>query len=532
MGMRMLPYNVDAEMGILGSILIDPDALELVSGFLLPEDFYRDAHRVMYETILHLSDRQIKADFLTLCDELERRKKLEQVGGASYITSLINQVPTSGNIVYYGRIVERTGALRRLIQAAGEIAALGYEEEEDVSVVLEQAEQKIFQISQRYLLAQRADVGMSELMASSMITLGQRYENRGIVVGVPSGFGDLDRLTGGFQKADLIILAARPSVGKTALALNIAYKAAAAPFHRKIGIFSLEMSDEQLGGRLIAKASGIEQQKLRTGMLDDEDWEPLVHAMEHLSSLNVRIDATPGISMQQLRSRARRWVSEHGIELIMIDYLQLITTGQTMKTENRQLEVSMISRELKNMARELNIPVIALAQLSRAVETRQVKIPQLSDLRESGSIEADADMVMFLYRDEIYNPETERKNQLDIIIAKHRSGPLGEVTLTFDKALASFSPLEPPLYVEVEDGVYEEYRGETHEEEEEDDPEHPTDPDILKVFEELDALDILDRSNTSADSADSNHISLDQAWLFNDNQKIVDIPDWDDETPE
>jgi replicative DNA helicase len=438
---KLLPQNIDAECGVLGSLIIDPEALNHIVGFLRPEDFYRDAHRTLYEAILALHNRGAVADFITICDELEQRNKLENVGGASYITSLINQVPTSGNVEYYAHIVERTSVLRQLIHSAGKIAALAYEEGVDVSVALEQAEHIIFEISQRYLLSASSDIGMQELMTQYMESLSKLYENRGCVVGVPTGYRDLDRLLGGFQRSDLDILAARTSVGKTALAVNIAYNAALR-YKRKVGIFSLEMSSKQLAQRFVALDSSIEQQRLRTGFLQDEDWDPLVETIGQLAELGIRIDDTAGISLTQMRSRARRWVAEYGIELIIVDYLQFITPSESRKYENRQQEVSAITRGLKNLARELNVPVLALAQLSRALESRQSKVPQLSDLRESGEIEQTADVVMLIYRDEVYNPETERPNQADIYVAKQRNGPIGQVVLHFNQAQSRFSNLD------------------------------------------------------------------------------------------
>lgn len=444
---KLLPQNIEAERGVLGSMIIDPEAIDQVIGFVQADDFYRDAHRTIYEVIVALVTRNERADFITICDELERRNNLEDVGGASYVTSLINQVPTSGNAEYYGRIVERTSVLRRLISAAGRIAAIAYDEVE-VRTALERAEREIFDISARYLLAQSGDIGMSELMAQYFQLLDERYERRGAIVGVPTGFADLDRLLGGLQRSDLDILAARPGVGKTTCAINIAYNAALR-FKRRVGIFSLEMSKEQLAQKFVALDSKVEQQRLRTGLFQDDDWTSLVATIGTLTELGIRIDDTAGMTLMQMRSRARRWVAEYGIELIIIDYLQLIGSDTTRKYENRQVEVSALSAALKNLARELNIPVLALAQLSRAVEGRQVKIPQLSDLRESGSIENEADVVMFIYRDEVYNPQTERKNQADIIVAKHRNGPVGEVALYCNQAQSRFDNLDVAL---LEDG--------------------------------------------------------------------------------
>lgn len=439
---KLLPQNIDAECGVLGSLIIDPEALDSVLGFLRADDFYRDAHRTIYEAVQALSSRGVAADFITLCDELESRNKLESVGGASYLTSLINLVPTSGNVVYYGRIVQRTGVLRRLVNAAGRIAAIAYDyTAEDPAAALEEAERIIFDISQPYLLSTSSDIGMAELMTLYMRTLDERFQNRGRTVGVPTGYRDLDRLLGGLQRSDLDVLAARPSLGKTALALNMAYNAAV-KFQRNVGIFSLEMSREQLAQRFVALDSGVEQQRLRTGRLEDEDWEPLVATVDRLAELGIRIDDTPAMSLMQMRSRARRWIAEYGIELLIVDYLQLMTIGENRKFENRQQEVSAITRGLKNLARELNVPVLALAQLSRALEGRQSKVPQLSDLRESGEIEQAADVVMFIYRDEVYNPETERRNQADIIVAKQRNGPVDTVSLYCNLTQSRFANLD------------------------------------------------------------------------------------------
>src|SRR6266487_3485982 len=398
-----MPNTIEAEQGVLGSLLIDPEALDQVIGFLR---------------------------------------------------------------VYYVRIVERTGVLRQLIRVTGEIAALAYEET-DAALALEQAERLIFDLSQRFLLAASTDVGMNELMAQSMEALQRRYENRGRVVGVPTGYSDLDALLGGLQRSDLDILAARTNVGKTALALNVAYNAALQGYN--VGIFSLEMSREQLAQRFIAMDSGVEQQKLRTGRIEDEDWPQLVEALERLEALGIRIDDTAGISLLQMRSRARRWMIDYGIKLIIVDYLQMVTTGENRKYENRQQEVSAVSRGLKNLARELNVAVLALAQLSRAVEGRQSKVPQLSDLRESGSIEMEADAVMFLYRDELYDPQTERKNQADVIVAKQRNGPQGSVVLYFQQARQRFRNLDMMVEPDGEEIVFaaeEEEGGEANDEEE------------------------------------------------------------------
>jgi replicative DNA helicase len=436
---KLLPQNIEAECGVLGSIIIDPEAIVQVSDFLHADDFYRDAHHTIYEVILQLYEEHEPADFITICDELERRNKLEEVGGASYITSLINQVPTSGNVEFYARIVERTAILRRLIHAAGQIAAIAYEEG-DADIALDKAEQLIFNISQRHARSDFAH--MRDVLAEYMNKLDQLHERRGTIVGVPTGFTDLDRITGGLQKSDLIVLAARPGIGKSSLALSLAHNTAL-KYHNSIALFSLEMSKDQLAQRLLSMDARIDQQRLRTGIIEEDEWDRIVFAMDTLSESNIWIDDTAGISTLEMRSKARRLHAEHGIDLIIVDYLQLMqATIGGKRNENRVQEISEISRSLKGLARELNVPVLALAQLSRAVESRQSKVPQLSDLRESGSIEQDSDIVMFIYRDDLYNQESERKNIADIIIAKHRNGPVGEISLYFQASQTRFRDLE------------------------------------------------------------------------------------------
>ncbi len=396
---KLLPQNIEAECGVLGSIIIDPEAIVQVADFLHPDDFYRDAHRSIYEVILHLYEQHEPADFITICDELERRNRLEEVGGASYITSLINQVPTSGNVEYYGRIVERTSILRRLIHAAGQIAAIAYEEG-DADVALDRAEQLIFSISQKHA---RSDFSqLRDILSEYMDKLDHLHERRGTIVGVPTGFTDLDRLTGGLQKSDLIILAARPAVGKTSLSLSLAHNAAV-KYRQSIAIFSLEMSKEQLVQRLLSMDAGIDQHRLRTGWIEDDEWDRIVYSMGTLSEANIWIDDTAGISTVEMRSKARRLHAQHHIDLIIVDYLQLMqATIGNKRNENRVQEISEVSRSLKALARELDIPVLALAQLSRAVESRQSKVPQLSDLRESGCLTGDTPI--YLPDKGIYRP--------------------------------------------------------------------------------------------------------------------------------
>src|SRR5438445_4714313 len=437
---KLLPQSIEAECGVLGSIIIDPEAIVQVADFLHPDDFYRDAHRTIYEVILQLYEQREAADFITICDELERRNKLEDVGGASYITSLINLVPTSGNVEYYGRIVERNAILRRLIEAAGQIAAVAYQEE-DADVALDKAEQLIFNISQRHA---RSDFALlRDILSAYMNKLDQLHERRGTIVGVPTGFADLDHLTGGLQKSDLIILAARPAVDKSSMALTMAHNTAV-KHQRSVAIFSLEMSKEQLVQRLLSMDAAIDQQRLRTGWIEGDEWERIVYAMGTLSEANIWIDDTAGISTVEMRSKARRLHAERNIDLIIVDYLQLMQSmsGSGKRNENRVQEISEISRNLKSLARELNVPVLALAQLSRAAESRQSKVPQLSDLPDTASIEQDSDIVMFIYRNYVYNSESERKNIADIIVAKHRNGPVGEVSLYFQANQTRFRDLE------------------------------------------------------------------------------------------
>lgn len=436
---KLLPQNIEAECGVLGSIIIDPEAVVQVADFLHPDDFYRDAHRTIYSIVIQLYEQREPADFITLCDELEGLNKLEEIGGAGYITSLINQVPTSANVEYYGRIVERTAVLRRLIHAAGQIAALAYEEP-DANVAMDKSEQLIFGITQRH--ARSSFSAMKDLLSNYMEKLDLLHQRRGTIVGVPTGFKDLDHLTGGLQRSDLIILAARPAVGKTSLCLSVAHNSAIR-YNQSIALFSLEMSKEQLVQRLLSMDAGIDQQRLRNGWIEDDEWARIVDAMGTLSNAKIWIDDTAGISTMEMRSKARRLQAEQGIDMIIVDYLQLMQSSVAGKrNDNRVQEVSEISRNLKGLARELNVPVLALAQLSRTVESRQSKVPQLSDLRESGSIEQDADVVMFIYRDDVYNPDSERKNIADIIIAKHRNGPVGEVSLYFQPSQTRFHDLE------------------------------------------------------------------------------------------
>jgi replicative DNA helicase len=435
---RMLPQSIEAECGVLGSILIDPEAIVQIADFLHPEDFYRDAHQTLYEVILHLYEAHEPADFITICDELERRGKLESAGGAAYITSLINGVPTSGNVEYYGHIVAQKALYRRLIHACGEIAAVAYQEEENA---LEQAEQAIFTLGAASAPRGEATT-LAQVMTECMQRLDTVHSQSSDVIGTPTGFRALDVPLGGLQPSDLIIVAARPGMGKTAFALNIA--AHAAEHQMNVGVFSLEMSRQQLGLRLLAQIAQIDQQRLRMGWVHDDEWEHLIEQTQRLSEAPIWIDDTPGLSVTTLRSKARRLHAQHPLGLLIVDYLQLMHAMiDGKRPQNREQEVTEISRGLKSLAKELNVPVLALAQLSRAVEGRASKIPQLSDLRESGSQEQDADVVLFIYREEMYAPENlEAKGTADIIIAKQRNGPVGTIRLGFEASQTRFYPLE------------------------------------------------------------------------------------------
>lgn len=434
---KTIPANPEAEEAVLGSLLIDPDAVLKVASFLAPEDFYREKNAWIYRAILDLHERREPADFVTLVDELERRNILHEVGGAAYITSLINSVPSAVYVEHYGHIVERTATLRRLIDAAGQIAALAYEEAEDVNEVVDRAEQLIFNVSERRIRRDLRPVG--QVMHQVVDRIEYLHRHQGEVLGVPSGFTKLDRLLGGFQKSDLIIVAARPSVGKTSLAMNFALNAAR-KYRKVVAFFSLEMSAEQLVQRLLAMETGIDQQRLRRGEIADHEWDMLMAAAGELSNTMLFIDDTPAMSALELRTKARRLQAEHGLDLMVVDYLQLMR-GEG-RSENRVQEISYISRSLKSLARELEVPLIALSQLSRAVEARSDHKPQLSDLRESGAIEQDSDVVMFIYREDMVKENSEKKNIADIIVAKHRNGPTDTVPLYFRKELTKFENLE------------------------------------------------------------------------------------------
>ena len=434
---RLPPQNLDAEQSVLGSLLIDPDAIIKVASFLRTDDFYRETHQLIFRAILALHERREPADFVTVVDELERREQLELIGGPAYLTSLIGLVPTSVHVEHYGHIIERTAIMRRLIEAAGQIAALAYEDREEVDEVIDQAERLLFDVSHRRVSKSLVPIG--ELIQSYYDHVDFMMKHQDQTLGVPTGFDDLDHLLGGLQPSDLIIIAARPGVGKTSLAVAVAANAALKD-HAVVAMFTLEMSGEQLVQRMISSHTGIDSQRLRLGRIEDIEWDQFTHMAGVLSETAIFIDDTPSPSPMEIRTKARRLAAEYSLDLIVIDYLQLMQGGDR-RSENRVQEISYISRALKGLARELNVPVVALSQLSRAVESRQDKHPVLSDLRESGSIEQDADIVMFIYRDELYDENTTRAHLADIIVAKHRNGPTDTITLQFDPAHTRFGDL-------------------------------------------------------------------------------------------
>jgi replicative DNA helicase len=440
---RMTPSNVEAEEAVLGSILINPEALFDVATFLKAEDFFLVKNGWVWDSIMALHERREPIDFLTVTDELERQGRLQEVGGPVYISQLMDTVPSSIHAEAYGRIVEQTALRRRLLGAASEVAQLAYDEKENIELVLDRAEQALFSVSERRLT--RDVQPIKDIVTRYYDHIQELSERDDALLGVPTGFGLIDKLLGGLQRSDLIIVAGRPGMGKTGLMLNIALTAARR--HRKrVALFSLEMSDEQLVGRLVAAETGIDSQRLRRGALTQSEWHLFAEATGRLGETMIFIDDTPSITPLQLRTKCRRLYAEYGLDLIVLDYLQLMSSD--FRNDNRVQEISYISRQLKGLARELNIPVLAAAQLSRAVEQRQIKRPMLSDLRESGSIEQDADVVMFIYRDEYYNEATDKPNIAEINIAKHRNGPTDMVELYFKKELAQFRELERREFIQ------------------------------------------------------------------------------------
>nr|WP_242520462.1 replicative DNA helicase [Halobacillus kuroshimensis] len=435
---RTPPHNIEAEQAVLGAIFLEPEAMSTAAENLLPEDFYRASHQRIFEVMLTLADRGEPIDLVTVTTALSNNKVLEEVGGVSYLTDIANSVPTAANVGYYTNIVGEKSTLRSLIRTATNIVTTGYSEEEEIDDVLNSAEKDILEVSQRKNSS--AFKSIKDVLIDVYDNIEQLHMNDGSTTGIPTGYRDLDHITSGFQRNDLIIIAARPSMGKTAFALNIAQNVAVHT-DENVAIFSLEMGADQLVSRMLCAEGNIDAQRLRTGSLETEDWNKLTMAMGSLSNAGIYIDDTPGVRVSEIRSKCRRLKQEHGLGMILIDYLQLIQ-GSANSKENRQQEVSEISRSLKGLARELNVPLIALSQLSRGVESRQDKRPMMSDLRESGSIEQDADIVGFLYRDDYYDKESESQNIIEIIIAKQRNGPVGNVELAFVKEYNKFVDLD------------------------------------------------------------------------------------------
>ena len=436
---RVPPQNIDAEQAVLGAMLIKKDAIAEVSQILRPEDFYRDAHKIVYEAMLTLFNKNEPADIVTVSDYLNNENLMEKVGGVTFITALANTVPTAANVTYHAKIVREKSDLRHLINTATDIAGMAYESSDDVADVIDKSEKMIMEVANRQNVS--AFTPMRDIVMETFDKINVLYESKGGLTGIPCGFTDLDKLTSGLQASDLILVAARPSMGKTAFTLNIGAHVALKE-HKNVAFFSLEMSKQQLVQRMLCSEGGIDSQKLRKGELDKTDWSKLVNVANKVAEAPLYIDDTAGITVMELRSKARRLKAEKGLDLIIIDYLQLMQ-GRTGKgaTDNRQQEISEISRSLKAVARELNVPVIALSQLSRSVESRQIKRPMLSDLRESGSLEQDADIVMFLYREDYYDPETVNKNITEVIVAKHRNGPVDTVKIFFKKEFTRFNDL-------------------------------------------------------------------------------------------
>lgn len=421
------PQNTEAESSLIGSLLIDKDAIIKVADIVGADDFYVAKNAHIFEAILSLFEKREPIDVVTLAENLSKSNNLESIGGASYLTELVNSVPSSAHVAQYAHIVADKATLRRLIGAASSINKMAYTENNPLDSVLDEAEQALFSVSQKHLKQNFTPI--NDILTQSFERLDGLHKDKNTLRGIPTGYKELDGLLAGLQNSDLIILAARPSMGKTSLALNIAQHVAVSE-GIPVGIFSLEMSKEQLIDRMLSSEAGIDSWKLRTGNLEDNDFEKINKAMGTLSEAPIFIDDSAMANVMEMRTKARRLQSENDLGLLVIDYLQLMS-GRNPNGENRVQEISEISRGLKGLARELNVPVIALSQLSRSVEMRNPKIPQLSDLRESGSIEQDADVVMFIYREDYYEKDSERKNMADILIRKHRNGPTGDIQLYF-----------------------------------------------------------------------------------------------------
>ena len=435
---KLPPQNIEAEQSVLGGILIENGAINKVMEILTVDDFYRDSHQRIFNALVDLSERDEPADLITLTNELRKSNQLDSIGGASYLASLIDSVPTAANIEYYAKIVKEKAILRKLIETSTDIITQSYEDRGDVEGFLDEAERAIFEISEKRV--KPSFYSIRDIVKESFKTLERLFEKKELVTGVPSGFKELDRLTAGFHASDLIIVAGRPSMGKTALCLNLAQYAAIEK-RIPVAIFSLEMSKEQLVIRMLCSEAQVEGTRLRTGFLTESDWPKLTLAAGNLSDAPIFIDDSAAISVLELRAKSRRLKGDYGLGMLIIDYLQLMK-GRT-RVESRQQEISEISRSLKALAKELNIPVIAVSQLSRKTEERQGMRPQLSDLRESGAIEQDADLILFLYRDEVYNrsEDNPNKGKAELIIGKQRNGPIGKIELAFFDKFTTFREL-------------------------------------------------------------------------------------------
>jgi replicative DNA helicase len=437
---RTLPHNLDAERSVLGAILVHNDAFNSAAQIIDANDFYRDAHRRVFEKMVALNERGQAIDFVTLKEALARAGELDEVGGPAYVASLADGVPRATNVEYYSRIVKEKATLRQLIYAANKILTNAYEAEQDSDLILDDAESAIFAVAEGRLKA--GFVPMSELVKESFPKIEQLFEQKRLITGVPSGFADLDEMTRGFQRGDLIIIAARPSMGKTSLVLNVSQYVAMQP-GSTVGFFSLEMSKESLFIRLLTSEAQIDSHRLMSGAIGHKDYGRISHALEVLNGMRLFIDDTAGIGVLEMRAKARRLQAEHDLSLVVIDYIQLMS-GRG-RFENRTLELASISRSLKGLAKELNVPIIVLSQLSRAPESRSDHRPQLSDLRESGALEQDADVVIMIYRDDAYNrdPNNPEAGTAELILAKQRNGPTGVVRLAFLREQTRFANLAP-----------------------------------------------------------------------------------------
>ncbi|MFZ5987986.1 MAG: replicative DNA helicase [Bacillota bacterium] len=434
---RIPPQNIDAEQSVLGAILLDKDVLSNITEIITGQDFYREDHKEIYEAVMDLFERGEPIDLITVSEQLKLRGTLDSIGGLEYLTNLASVVPTTANAKHYAKIVEEKSILRRLIKVSSEIVNMGYEASEEVSYVLDKAEKSIFDVLQKRNT--QGFTPIKDVLIDTFNRLEELYNNKGYVTGIPTGFVDLDHKTSGLQNSDLVLIAARPAMGKTSFVLNIAQHAA---IHARVpvAIFSLEMSKEQLVNRMLCCEAMVDSHRMRTGKLDDSDWQKVARALGPMSEAPIYIDDTPGTSAMEIRAKCRRLKIEKNLGLVVIDYLQLMQ-GRG-KGDSRQQEISEISRSLKILAKEINVPVLTLSQLSRAPELRADHRPILSDLRESGAIEQDADIVMFLYRDDYYNPDTDKKNIAEAIIAKHRNGSTGTVELAWLGQYTKFANLE------------------------------------------------------------------------------------------